>query len=96
MTQEEWKKYRVSEELPLEVFYEYYLDKKDPDKEILPLDMFNQLFPLFFRDFGGTNMQFMTSQGVKIKQITYAGAIVKIINHFNKKYEGDKTEGSGG
>lgn len=79
MTKEDWLDIRKREEIPLSVFYEYYLDKRDK-RAVISLVEFEQLFPQFM-SFG------IALIGTKVISTSFESVIHKVYNYFDEKFE---------
>ena len=84
MTKEEWLKYRVQQEMPLEVFYSYYKESGGT----FPFEVFKKEFPAFIM--GHLHIPFIGSNGPK--KIDMSNIIHKVYEFYDTKYS--QTEGS--
>jgi hypothetical protein len=48
MDKETYLAQKASNSFTTETFYEMYLDKRDPNKILIPFDLFSQTFPMFY------------------------------------------------
>lgn len=78
MTKEEWINIRVQQEMPLSVFYSYYLDKGGTYPEY----MFNQKFPEFIAKH--IHVPYMSAVG--FRNVNMENIIHKIYEYYDQKF----------
>jgi len=82
MSKEEYILLREQEEIPVSLFFDYYLEVcKDP--KVKTLEEFEKVFPEFMGVFG--NQSIISHVG--IKTITFEGVANRVYDYFNKKFE---------
>jgi len=84
MTKEEWLKYRVIEEMPLNVFWSYFVDHGGK----CDFDFFCQAFPLFLQKH--LNVPFIGKNGSKFMSMDNIKS--KIYEFYNTKYCSTESE----
>lgn len=84
MDKETYIKYREQEEIPVLLYYEYYLEHKDVNKPLISIIDFEQAFLNFLTK----TLQFNIMQTTKgQRHISFEGIYQKICRHYNKKFD---------
>lgn len=83
MTKEEYLIYREQEEIPVSLYYAYYLEKRDISKELINIIDFGQYFDIFLAHCQGKIV--MTSAGQRF--VGMDNILKKIYTHFNQKFK---------
>ena len=78
MTKEEWLKISQQEELPLHVFYEYYLEKGGTFMNLLK---FEEIFSSLI-----INGPIILGAGKPVVHITHVSAIGRLFRYYNEKF----------
>jgi hypothetical protein len=82
MTKEQYVEYIKMEEVPIELYYEYYLEHKRSDKQLILLEDFEHLFNTFLINTQGKPIIINGN----IKLIDLSLILNKIYMYFNKKF----------
>lgn len=82
MTKEEWELIRDKEEIPISLYYEYYLEHRNPLHPLINMQDFTQIFERFL--FEGEGHAINTYKGPRF--IFFNRIIDKVYNYFNKKF----------
>ena len=80
MTEQQYLEYRKQEEVPMELFYEYYKNMRIGTPTTL--EDFRVTFPQFLLQLNGHNIA--TPKG--IKSIEFGSIINKVYSYFNEKF----------
>lgn len=83
MNKEEYFSIREQEEIPVSLFYEFYVDKAQDPSKVMSLVEFEQVYPQFMATFA--NQIMLQPSGPKT--ITFEGAINKVYKHFDEKFK---------
>ena len=82
MTKKEWEEIRDKEELPFSLYYQYYLENKDPKKNLLSIEDFTVAFQNYI--YHGQGKAIQTDKG--IRHINFNSMLEKMYKYFNKKF----------
>lgn len=81
MTKEEWEKLRIEEEIPLSLFYDYYVELRG-NLVVMSLEDFETAFPQFMQfTLGGV---IITKNG--LKYVNFDNIIQKVYKYFDEKF----------
>jgi len=82
MTKEEYFTIREQEEIPVSLFYDFYVDTAPNPSKVITFEEFEKVYPQFMATLGNKIM--ITPSGTKT--ITFEGAIEKVYKYFDKKF----------
>jgi len=83
LTKDQYILIREQEEIPVSLFYEFYVDKAPNPSKVITLEEFEKVYPQFMATLG--NQIMISPSGTK--SITFEGAINKVFTHFNEKFK---------
>ena len=79
MIKEDWLYIRTQEEVPIFLFYDYFLDNKDKNRTSITLKEFEQVFPTFM-----ASPVIITRAGVRY--VSFENILHKVYNYFDAKF----------
>jgi len=82
LTKDQYVLIREQEEIPVSLFYEFYVDKAPDPSKVITFEEFEKVYPQFMATLGNKIM--ITPSGTKT--ITFEGAIEIVYKHFDKKF----------
>ena len=75
--------YRKSDELPLFIIYDFYLETKNPQYNIMTIEQFNQFFPEFMKKYNG--MELIYSNGTTVL-ISFSVIAYQVLRYYEELY----------